>query len=243
MALVFGSADLLSGAAFALGIDSADDNKVDEVKREPVRDNPAPVASTDLPSGEHFPDGIKTPRLHGNLLIVPMGQTPNSRDVPGIARPVQFDQRNIERKDDRTWPFVVADGAIPDGYARTSAGSTEAIWADGTRTTAEFGFRLEGLGYPIGISWFRTPYSDAGDPLPIAAWEDSKNMTTIGEIAGHKAAFIHRRPGVKDISLQTVYIDDGPYVLVVEGYVDEFAKLIRVAESAIASLDARRKSR
>ena len=47
---------ILGGTAFALGVVTANDENNTDAKREPVRDNPAPVAVEDIPPGEHFPD-------------------------------------------------------------------------------------------------------------------------------------------------------------------------------------------
>jgi hypothetical protein len=60
-------------------------------------------------------------------------------------------------------------------------------------------------------------------------------MTTLGEVGGKPAVFVHRRPGVTTSELQQVFIEDDGWVILVESYLDDFQKLVRVAESVLAN--------
>ncbi|MFQ5381727.1 MAG: hypothetical protein ACE5EF_08915 [Dehalococcoidia bacterium] len=210
-------------------------------KREPVRDKPGAVTLADLPPGEHL-WSLEEPRVHGGLFLVyPAGDPPSeaARKNPEPGEGWTYQKfYNLSRDELRSVLGVaVDDAALPAGYRFAGAGGFLAKHPDG-RVFREAGFSIEGAGgFPIGVTVWEPWEWRNGEMVAKAAVLDEALMTTLGTVAGHPAVFWHRRPGVTTTEPQRVWVGNGRTMVAVESYLDDFSKLVRVAESVLSNLE------
>jgi hypothetical protein len=226
---------LISSAVLgsALAVGAAVMAQDGEEKREPVRDDPRPVETNELPSGEHLYE-LSAPRMHGRILIFPPGQDPPKAEGENPTAGWGFTPF-YDLDSARKAGLIVSPDAMPPGYAATSGSALLAVKPDGSSEFTTAGAKVEGAGFPIDIYRSRTSQYFANQPYSLPAWLSGNVMTTLGEVGGKPAVFVHRRPGVTTSELQQVFIEDDGWVILVESYLDDFQKLVRVAESVLAN--------
>jgi hypothetical protein len=223
------------GATTAAAITvSAADGDGDAVKRKPPRDAPGAVQAADLPAGERLTT-LANPRMHGGLRVVPPGHTQQLQDKLDAlpATKSTFERVSADSNDTAAVGISLDRRPLPAGYKVTAGAGVKRTDENGTSEIVEAGLTLEGTGFPITVLRWIPPAALVGEPLEVGAWMEGHVMTTLGEIRGVPAVFVHRRTGVKSSELQQVWMTDGKYAILVEGYVDEFAKLVRVAEALL----------
>jgi hypothetical protein len=223
------SAALLAGLALAVGVGAFAQSG--EEKRKPIRDNQTAVQPSDLPPGEQL-DVLTAPRLHGRILVYPPGMDPTVTPPADSTVDVRYTRHQGVDAASRAG-LVVSPDAIPAGYSIAGGSALEVHRPDGTSEFVESGLSIEGTGYPIHVFRSKPWQHYADQPYAVPAWLEGNVMTTLGEVGGVPAVFVHKRLDVKTAELQQVFIDDGDRVILVEGYVDEFSKLIRIAESIL----------
>ena len=204
-----------------------------EDKREPVRDNGGAVQAADFPIGEHL-FGLSAPRLHGRILIYPPGMDPPANVNPDATTGWKL-TRLYDLEGARKAGLVISPEALPPRYAVTSGSAMLATKPDGSSEYTESGLQITGAGYPIDVYRSIPSQHYANQPYSLPAWLDGNVMTTLGSVRGIPAVFVHKRAGIKTPELQQVFVDDGDRVILIEGYVDEFAKLVKIAESILAN--------
>jgi len=234
--LVFGVSVAVSiGTAAAIMVSAAGGDG-DVPKLKPPRDAPGAVRVEDLPAGEHL-ESLTAARSHGGILVTPPGDTPNLKaklDALPIVK-MTFERVTTGANDTAIIGLPIDATKLPRGYAVTAGGGMFSTDPSGIREIAEAGFTIEGPGYPITVQRAIPAAALVGEPRTVGAWgKDSNVMTTLGDVRGIPAVFVHRRPGVKTSELQQVWLADGKYIIRVEGYVDEFNKLIAVADAILS---------
>ena len=207
----------------------------DAPKQKPPRDAPGPVRIIDLPPGEHLTDATAS-KMHGGILVTPPGREQDLKSKLDAlpARKFTFEQVHVGAANSGEVGLPVNVSKLPAGYSVTGAGGLKRTDESGLAEFAEAGLTLEGPGYPITVQHWIPPAALVGEPFAVALWTDGYVMTTLGEVRGVPAVFVHRRPGVKTSELQQVFVADGKYMLLVEGYVDDFKKLIAATEAVLA---------
>ncbi len=200
-------------------------------KRPAQRDAPGQVKEDDFPPGEHIYE-LSAPRMHGGILIYPPGQDPPLVENPDATRNWRY-TKLYTLDAARDAGLIINADALPAGYSATSGSALRADKPDGSYELTTAGMTLEGPGYPISVHRAKPSQHYANQPYALPAWLESNVMTTLGSVEGQAAVFVHRRAGVETEELQQVFVKHGDWVILVEGYVDEFAKLIRIAESIV----------
>ena len=170
--------------------------------------------------------------MHGGILIYPPGQDPPVVENPDATRGWSY-TKLYALDSAREAGLVVSADALPAGYSATNGSALRADKPDGSHELTTAGLTLEGPGYPISVYRAKPSQHYADQPYALPAWLESNVMTTLGFVEGKAAVFVHRRAGVETEELQQVFVEDGDFVVLVEGYVDEFEKLIRIAASII----------
>lgn len=232
--LAFGLTLMVSAATAGAVTVAAVGGDGDAPKTKPPRDAPGVVRLVDLPAGEHLTDAT-TSKMHGGILVARPGQEkdlkPKLDALP--ARKFTFEEVRLSATDSGTLGLTLDASKLPGGYAVASASGLRRTDESGVAEVAEAALSLEGPGYPITIQRWVPPSALVGEPFSVPLWTEGYVMTTLGEVRGIPAVFVHRRPGVKSSELQQIFISDGKYMLLVESYLDDFKKLIAAAESVL----------
>jgi hypothetical protein len=232
-------AALAVGAMLAGAIAAFAGSGDDPIKRKPVRDQPGEVQPSDLPRGEALWE-LGEPKEHGNFTVFPPGQFPSPRWLePSGERTFEHlgGEGTTGVNTARDAGLAVSPEALPPGYSVTGGGALLIRFADSSTVINEAGLSIQGSGYPIDVKAWRPFQYEVGDPYPLPSWtaSGSRVVTILGTIGGRPAVFVHRRPGIMTQELQQVWVDDGEWIIMVEGYVDEFQKLIKIAESILTN--------
>lgn len=231
--LLFGLAILAGSLAMSSLIAVANDGDDRNNKREPVRDDPGPVTEADLPAGQHL-GTLTEPLVWGEFLIYPAGEQPGFDDEWGSNEGWSWETFSTAPDDTSATGLKVDASAIPFGYRVDGGGGTRVTSPTGVTEVVEAGIALTGAGYPITVTRAKTPDVSAGRPfIQSVPSPGGSVMMTLGDINGTPAVFIHRTPGTVTVELQQVRVPADRQLMVVEGYVDDFGTLIRVAESVL----------
>ncbi|MGK2965889.1 MAG: hypothetical protein ACSLFM_09840 [Tepidiformaceae bacterium] len=236
--LLFGLAILAGSLTMSSLVAVANDGDDRNNKREPVRDDPGPVTEADLPAGQHL-GTLTEPLVWGEFLIYPAGQQPGFDDEWGSNEGWSWATFSTAPEDTSATGLIVDASAIPFGYRVDGGGGTRATSPTGVTEVVEAGIALTGAGYPITVTRAKTPDVSAGRPfIQSVPSPGGLMMMTLGKVKGTPAVFLHRSPGTVTVELQQVRIPVGGQLLLVEGYVDEFEKLIRITESVLDNFEA-----
>lgn len=235
--LLFGLAIIAGSLTMSGLVAVANDGDDRNNKREPVRDDPGTVSEADLPAGEHL-HGLSEMRRHGRFEVYPPGQGGAAPTVAGTSAGWLYETFTTGTDTSATG-IVVDPTSIPVGYSVVGGGGYRATDPTGVTDIYDAGISIEGSGYPISVTRTRVPSLVADHSFAVTAWgDDSYVMTTLGYVGDTVAVFVHKRPSVSTAELQYVLFIDNNHIVRVEGYVDDFGALVRIAESILRNRSA-----
>ncbi len=225
------AASVVAGTLLTMGVAVMAQSSPDPPKREPVRDQPG------VPQPDSRPAGIRAESLieavnYAGMVIYPVGKHPGGGETTDAGlRDWEQGVAEVTALDAGKFAFAPDASKLPSSFQLERGGWEAANLPSGERVvSASLDYEDTRGGYPVKVGRWRPSESFGSSPFAMAAWgPEAPFEMTLGHIGSREAIFVHRRANIETEELQQVWMSDGLYLVVVEGWVDDFRVLMAFA--------------